>query len=155
MALLDEDPKWGSCQGLISAWQDPLYQGAHDKQGCHPVVYTGSPVLRLSIHMTVCRYHLLRSSGFEPDRVTFNTLLKSCMKAGDAQKAQQTFAVMQELHVPVSCACISVETNFPMAQELRVVAGFVTQKHKRAKKTTDCKKYLHCFPWQTHKHAKF
>ena len=65
----------------------------------------------LSSHMPVCRYDLLRASGLEPDRVTFNTLLKSCMKAGDAQKAQQTFTVMQELHIPVSCACKSARAQ--------------------------------------------
>lgn len=44
---------------------------------------------------------MLLAAGLQPDRVTFNTLLKACMRGNLADKALHTFTRMRHLHVPV------------------------------------------------------
>ena len=49
----------------------------------------------------VCRFEVLMAAGMEADRVTFNTLLKACMRGNLADTALHTFHHMQQLNIPV------------------------------------------------------
>ena len=44
---------------------------------------------------------MLVAAGLEGDRVTFNTLLKACMRGNLPDKALHTFHHMHQLKVPV------------------------------------------------------
>lgn len=44
---------------------------------------------------------MLMAAGLQADRVTFNTLLKACMRGNLPDKALHTFRQMQQLKVPV------------------------------------------------------
>lgn len=49
---------------------------------------------------------MLVAVGLQPDRVTFNTLLKACMRGQLADKALHTFDHMRHLKVPVGLLCL-------------------------------------------------
>ena len=55
--------------------------------------------------VNVCRYEMLVVAGMQPDRVTFNTLLKACMRGNLADKALLTFDKMRQLKIPVGFLC--------------------------------------------------
>lgn len=50
---------------------------------------------------SVCRFDMLVAAGLQADRVTFNTLLKACMRGNLPDKALHTFQHMQQLKLPV------------------------------------------------------
>lgn len=59
------------------------------------------------------RYEEMTAAGLQPTRVTFNTLLKACMRGKDAARADEVLARMQERDCQVrslyccrrGCAC--------------------------------------------------
>lgn len=52
----------------------------------------------------VCRFEMLVTAGLQADRVTFNTLLKACMRGNLPDKALHTFDQMRQLKIPVGHA---------------------------------------------------
>ena len=48
------------------------------------------------------RFAKLQEAGLRPDRVTYNTLLKCCMRNRLADQAMQTYREMGQLAIPVS-----------------------------------------------------
>lgn len=53
-----------------------------------------------------CSYQELAAEGLRPTRVTFNTLLKACMRAKDAARADEVLTWMQERSCQV-CTALS------------------------------------------------
>lgn len=51
-----------------------------------------------------CRYRELVAEGLQPTIVTFNTLLKACMRTKDAARADEVLTWMQERSCQV-CTC--------------------------------------------------
>jgi len=49
-----------------------------------------------------CRFAKLQEAGLRPDRVTYNTLLKCCMRNRLADQAMHTYREMVQLAIPVS-----------------------------------------------------
>ena len=71
---------------------------------------------------------MLVAAGLEADRVTFNTLLKVCMRGNLPDKALHTFHQMQQLKIPVSSLRLellampgsnSVTSSFASSQSAR------------------------------------
>ena len=54
---------------------------------------------------------MLVAAGLEADRVTFNTLLKACMRGNLPDKALHTFHHMHQLKVPVGFSSSPLYNN--------------------------------------------
>ena len=67
------------------------------------VTYLRLPNVKHLMHyLHDCRLKMLQEAGLKPDRVTYNTLLKSCMRNRLADQALQTHREMMQLGIPVS-----------------------------------------------------
>ena len=71
---------------------------------------------------------MLVAAGLEADRVTFNTLLKVCMRGNLPDQALHTFHQMQQLKIPVSSldllampGSISVTSSLASSQSARTL----------------------------------
>lgn len=67
------------------------------------ITYLRLPNVKHLMHyLHDCRLKMLQEGGLKPDRVTYNTLLKSCMRNRLADQALQTHREMRQLGIPVS-----------------------------------------------------
>lgn len=73
----------------------PTFQGA----AFWPALITSCANI---LKFLLCRYNMLTMAGMKADRVTFNTLLKCCMRSDLPDKAMQLFREMVKLQIPVS-----------------------------------------------------
>lgn len=67
-----------------------------------------------------CRFAKLKEVGLRPDRVTYNTLLKCCMRNRLADQAMQTYREMVQLAIPVSLLpyVLLLSLHFPLIRAL-------------------------------------
>ena len=61
-------------------------------------------------------------AGLQPDRVTFNTLLKACMRSNLVDKALQLFDQMRSLRIPVSAPSL-VTHQCTLLAESRIICA--------------------------------
>ncbi len=60
-------------------------------------------IVGLCTHTLGCRFDLLQKAGLKPDRVTYNTLLKCCMRNCLPDKALDLHKQMSQFGIPVRC----------------------------------------------------
>ncbi|KAA6424792.1 MAG: hypothetical protein FRX49_04966 [Trebouxia sp. A1-2] len=117
---LTEDDRWKSCQqvplapwfGLVRSYgllsEPDLACSAFDEmqrlQIWQPTHVKTANALLNAVHAdastTYARFAKLQEAGLRPDRVTYNTLLKCCMRNRLADQAMRTYREMVQLAIP-------------------------------------------------------